>query len=213
MKIITIITQKIFQLVNINHNKTTCSTFLKSYCDLDLNTHGKRHLYLLRHSSTSFLSFASLVYKPSGQLTSRAPDLSATPTDQSGLGRTKNGDAYRARLSNYSQWWPQNPVSSSVVYCMHPSWCATWREQDACTADKLGWTGVQQGPETSCLPQAPKLVNPALNLFLKLTHKTTNEPIDPFSFISPTASCLHYTMDVEWASKCYISFNSQRLQY
>ena len=40
-----------------------------------------------------------------------------------------------------------------------------------------------------------------------------NEPIDPFSFISPTASSVHYTMDVEWASKCYISFNSQRLQY
>lgn len=66
-------------------------------------------------------------------------------------------------------------------------------------AQLINWDelGFSRGPEASRLPQAPKLVNPALTLFLKLTHKTTNEPIDPFSFISLTASFVHYTMDVE----------------
>lgn len=58
------ITQKKFKLVYTNHNKTTCSTFLKSYYALDLNINGKRHLYLLTHPPTSFLYLASLHYQP-----------------------------------------------------------------------------------------------------------------------------------------------------
>lgn len=58
------ITQKEFQLVYTNHNKTTCSSSLKSYYALDVNIHGKRHLYLLTLPPTFFSSFASLHYQP-----------------------------------------------------------------------------------------------------------------------------------------------------